>query len=165
MRRRPFSTVLCVAAALAGGIFLGRMAWSHRGERVTLTSLSPDDALRVRLVELPNRIDRNFELRLEDLRKPDGGTRTVFRSPDEGRPEGSERIVWSKDGSRFLLLGRHFYVHGNARLPSGESLYLMYEVPSGRVWCNAQQVSGVPSFSLQDVSTISWFGGLGTDPR
>lgn len=35
------------------------------GERVTLISLSPDDKNRVLLVEPPNFIDRNFEVRLQ----------------------------------------------------------------------------------------------------
>jgi hypothetical protein len=58
--------------------------------------------LRVILVERPTFIARNFEVWLENI--DSGRERTVFRSPDAGRPVGSERIVWSVDGSRFLLL-------------------------------------------------------------
>ena len=125
-----------------------------RGERLTLTSLSPDDHLRVRLVEVSSgRIDRNFELRLEDL--AGRATKTLFRSPDEGMPEGSERIVWASDGSRFVLVGRHFFLRDGPHLATGESLYLMYNVETGGLWCNSPQ-SKLPPFSLRDLEGTRW---------
>jgi hypothetical protein len=77
----------------------------------TLTSLSPDDKFRVIILERRLGlldIDRNFHVRLEDVKT--GRGKVIFRSPDEGRPVGSERIIWSLDSSRFVLLGRHFSV-------------------------------------------------------
>jgi hypothetical protein len=130
--------ILGLLVAFAIGLLTG-LAFSFRGrERVTVTSLSPDEKTRVLLVELPFRIDRNFELRVESLDRT-GEMRTVFRSPDEGRPEGSERILWSGDGRQFILLGRHFYVEPDAVLPSGEQLYLHYNLDTGQVQCNARQ--------------------------
>ena len=123
---------------------------------VTLTSLSPDDRFRVTLVERSAVLDRNFDVRLDDRR--DGTRRTVFRSPDEGFPPGSERVVWAADGSRFLLLGRHFHVTDAAGLPSGELAYLMADVHSGRVWCNATQQAEHPGFTVADLRAVRWLG-------
>jgi hypothetical protein len=137
MRKRN-AYILGLLVAFAIGMLAG-MAFSFRGlERVGLTSLSPDEKTRVLLVELTFRIDRNFELRLENVDHA-GEMRTVFRSPDEGRPEGSERILWSGDGRQFILLGRHFFVDPNAVLPTGEQLYLHYNLDTGELRCNATQ--------------------------
>ena len=60
-----FAVGACVGAA---GVEAVRVMRSPHGpERVTLTSLSPDDAVRVSVVERPHLIDRNFELRVEKL--------------------------------------------------------------------------------------------------
>jgi hypothetical protein len=118
--------------------------------------MSPDDKLRVALIEHRLSVDRNFHLRLDGVET--GQSRVIFRSPDEGRPIGSERIVWSADSSRFLLLGRHFYQADAARLPTGEQPYLMMDVPSGQIWRNASQQSEFPDFTIDDLKLISWTG-------
>lgn len=127
------------------------------GDQTTLVSLSPDARYRVRLVEIPAFIDRNFELRLEDMES--GETLTIFRSPDEGRPVGSERIVWSADARRFLLLGRRFT--RGLRLPSSGDLtaYIMYDVVTEEMWCAAGD-RGCASLSVEDVTAIDWELGL-----
>jgi hypothetical protein len=107
------------------------------------------------LVERPG-FDRNFELRLTQVRT--GEARTVFQSPDEGRPSGSERIVWSADGSRFLLLGRHFFVTERAKLAGGEQAYLMMDVRSGQQWCNASQQPRLPGFGVDELRAVKWLG-------
>jgi hypothetical protein len=122
----------------------------------TLVSLSPDDQWRVALVERNQFIDRNFDLLLEYVNA--SRSRTVSRLPDEGRPIGSERIIWSADNSRFLLLGRHFYQADAARMKNGEQPYLMMDIPSGRIWCNASQQSEFPAFTIDDLKLISWVG-------
>jgi hypothetical protein len=121
-----------------------------------LSSLSPDDSLRLTLLERRLDIDRNFQLTIEDVKS--GRTRVIFRSPDEGRPVGSERVIWSADSSRFVLLGRHFYVKESANLSSGEQAYLLMDVPSGRIWCNAEQQSRYPGFEMKDLAATSWLG-------
>jgi len=76
----------------AGGVEAVRVVRSWPGsEQVTLTSLSPDDAVRVNVVELPHFVDRNFDLRLEKFVNRAGKAEVVFTSPDEGAPPGSER--------------------------------------------------------------------------
>jgi len=112
--------------------------------------------MRVTLRERRLDIDRNFDLLLEDVKT--GRSRIIFRSPDEGRPVGSERIIWSVDGSRFLLLGRHFYAADATRLKTGEQPYLMMDVPSGKIWCNASQQSEFSAFTIDNLRMISWVG-------
>lgn len=126
-------------------------------EETTLSRLSPNDRYRVRLIEpprLPFYIDRNFELRIEDLET--GSIRTIFRSPDEGRPEGSEQVIWSLDSSRFILIGRHYSMVHEDQLPGGLQLYLLYDIESGRLWCNSRQQSAHPPFSLDDLLATPW---------
>ena len=130
MRQRLlFVVVVAALAVIAGFALTDRSA-------TTLVSLSPNEKLRVRLVELAWRLDRNFELELEDVAS--GRTMVIFRSPDEGLPIGSERVFWSRDSSRLLLVGRHFFVAGDVRTSTGEALYFLYDVRTGRAWCNAE---------------------------
>lgn len=124
-------------------------------ERVTLHSQSPDASHRVVLRELPVFLDRNFSLVLEDART--GHTNEIFRSPDEG-PPGSERIVWSEDSNRFLLLGTNFCTRSQASLPSGEQLYLVYDTVSGRLRCNASQQDKYEPFTTNDITATKWVG-------
>ena len=99
-------------------------------------------------------IDRNFVLRLEDTAS--GSTREIFSSPDEGRPEGSEWVIWSEDSSRFLLVGRHFFLYDHKpTLANGDVLYLMCDVKTGQVWCNSEQ-SGLPHFTTADLAAVRW---------
>ncbi|MGL4419953.1 MAG: hypothetical protein ACRCZF_04750 [Gemmataceae bacterium] len=141
---------------LAAGAGFAARGCSIFERPVTVTSLSPDDAHRVAVVELPAFIDRNFEVRLEGIGS--GQVRTVFRSPDEGRPVGSERVVWAADGSRFLLLGRHFFVTDAGKLPSGEQAYLMVDVRSGQLWCNASQQRAHAGFGPAELRAVRWLG-------
>jgi hypothetical protein len=153
VRKAAVRGVALLVAAAAGFTLRGCPSF-HRP--VTVTSFSPDDALRVVVVERPGYIDRNFEVRLEDTAT--GQTRTVFQSPDEGRPIGSERVVWSADGSRFLLLGRHFFVTERGKLSTGEQAYLMMDVRTGQVWCNASQQSQHVGFGVEALRTVRWVG-------
>jgi hypothetical protein len=154
--KRVWGILGMLSAGVAGAV-LGYGVHSYRTWKqgsTTLTSLSPNDAIRIHLVDLPGLIDRNLELKLESLE--DHTVRTIFYSPDEGRPTGSERIIWSADGSRLLLVGRHFFLkERDLKLPSGDSLYLMYDVPSGRLWCNSEQ-QDKPPFSLADLRDFQW---------
>lgn len=127
-----------------------------RSQSNTLVSLSPDGRWRVWLVEVGRFVDRNYELRLEDMQN--GEKTTIFSSPDEGEPIGTERIVWSPDSSRFLLLGRHFWAVPEAALPGGEQVYLSYDLQTREVRCNATQ-STLPRVNLADALQL-----LGTNP-
>jgi hypothetical protein len=141
-------------AALLGSV----LTWGFGGlvaERTTLTRLSPDETLRASLVEreFPS-IDRNFQIRLENLVK--GETTTIFRSPDEGRPYGTERLIWSKDGKWLLLVGRHCFVKDDLFLDNGDQLYFLYQVPSGKFWLNSAERPDLPALKAEMVEGVEF---------
>jgi len=125
---------------------------------------SPDETFRVSLVDQPVFLmpDRNFEVHLEEVARRH--TRVVSRLPEAGVPAGSERVVWSADGSRFLVLGRHFSVADPGNLSTGEQAYLMMDVRSGEVWCNSTQPSARPGFGVEEVRAVEWRGWAPAEP-
>jgi hypothetical protein len=130
------------------------------GTDASLISESSTGAHRVTLLELEGGMDRNFEIWLEQ--KADGFKTNIFRFPDEGRPIGTERIIWSGDHSQFVLVGRHFMVEDRSSLPI-EALYLLYDIPTGKLWCNASQTTGT-RFTQTNFNTLSWsFGNYEND--
>jgi hypothetical protein len=60
--------------------------------------------------------------------------------------------------SRFLLVGRHFFVADSARLSTGETAYLMMDVVTEQIWCNATQQSQYKGFGVEDLRAIKWYG-------
>ncbi len=139
-------------AGLGLGLVLARGAAAAVRMQTTQTSLSPDERFRVRILDhgLPT-IDRNFEVRVER----DGKETTIFYSPDQDpSSHGRERIVWSEDGKRFVILGRGFYVRDPPKSREEEVLYLMYDVDSGKLWCNADQQTAFPPFTCKDLPAI-----------
>lgn len=150
---RVHGLALVALLGLAPGCTLGK---------VTLTSESPDGSARVEIFDPGGvlKIDRNFEIYLES---PIGSPRRrIFRSPDEG-PPGYETIVWSRDSQRFVLLGKTFVAH-RRRLPNGDQLYLLYDRPTGKAWCNARQQRELPAFSLDDLDDREWVQSIGAEP-
>lgn len=122
----------------------------------TLRSLSPNENYRVTLKEKKIFIDRNFILEMEDFEQ--NRKYSIFESPDEGLPTGSERILWSRNSEQFLLLGRKLHVHQDALLPNGEKLYLLYDLTTKTLKCNALQLTKYPQFTTNDLHVIEWFG-------
>ncbi len=129
---------------------------SPRREETTTTLLSPDERTLALLVELPGFLDRNFDVRLRRRDDPKLVTETIFSSPDEGRPVGSERFIWSLDGEWLLLVGRHFCVKGSCRLTSGEDVYLLCNVPTGTTWSNAAQAADYEPFGAEKLVGIDF---------
>jgi hypothetical protein len=43
---------------------------------------------------------------------------------------------------------------------NGEALYLLYDIPSGRLRCNATQQDKYPNFSPADLKTMDWSEGI-----
>lgn len=128
-------TLIAAGLVLAGGAGFGlALAYASLTSRpTTVTRLSPDETVRARLVERWG-VGRNPVLQLEYL--ADGREVTIFRSPDAGGPEGTERLIWSKDGTRLLLVGRHFFVKDDLFLDNGDQLFFLYHLPTGKGWCN-----------------------------
>ena len=136
-----------------GMIFcVGCDPWQE-GTRVSLKSMSPDGLTQVEIVEITGRFDRNFYVRLTDVQR--GIATNIFYSPDEGSPS-TERIVWSRDSSRLLLLGREFFVKGQGRMQDGQQLYLLYDHKSGELKCNATQQDRYRGFNRADLVAIDW---------
>jgi hypothetical protein len=144
---------------LGAGLLFARGLSATRFQ-TTQCSLSPDERFRVRILDPGiSWIDRNFEVRVERL--GDHKETTIFRSPDEDPPPGRERIVWSEDGKRFVIVGRRFIVGDGARKPDEEVLYLMANVETGQVWCNSNQQTAFPRFTCKDLPPMRWGGPCG----
>lgn len=149
--------LVCITFILLG-LTLGWMTRSLMAAasgHVTVTSLSPDDQFQAVLAERSSFIDRNFVVRLGPPGTDTSKFETIFTSPDEGRPIGSERFIWSKDGTCLLLVGRHFFVEGSTRTQTGEDLYLLYHLPAKRLWCNARQ-SNAERFGFRELLAIEF---------
>ena len=144
---RATAIILAIAGAVAAGCFFF-LVWAMGASEVTTSAVSPDQQLRAELVDRKvHVIDRNFCIRIVGA---NGTSRIVFRSPDESPTGiGQERFLWSQDGQRLLLVGRRFWVRKGAELTSGESLYYLYDVNSGHVWCNSDQQG--PPFDLAEL--------------
>jgi hypothetical protein len=148
-----------LTARCLAGLATWIVALSACVNETRLTSDSPDGTARVELVDRagPLAIDRNFLLYAQS---PIGSTETVlFLSPDEG-PPGTERIVWSRDSRRFVVLGKKFFAYGEP-LVGGEQLYLLYDRETGEMWCNAKQRSDLPSFYLDELTDREWTAPIG----
>jgi hypothetical protein len=141
---------------LGTGLLLAKGLAATRYQ-TTQVSLSPDERYRVRILDPGiSWVDRNFQIRVE--RMDDHREITIFQSPDEDPPPGRERIVWSQNGKRFVIVGPRFIVVGAPRKPDKEVLYLMADVESGRVWCNSNQQTAHPHFTCKDLPPMRWGG-------
>jgi hypothetical protein len=125
---------------------------------ITVNTVSSDGRYRVQLCEVPADSaspDRNFRLVLESLADATVQPTEIFRSPDEGAPPGTERIIWSADNNYFLLVGKRFYVDPEYRIPAGEVIYFAYHLPSGRRWCNASQRVDLARVSPEELERMT----------
>jgi len=155
MRRFLDGAAIALVSILIG-IGLGEIHQTSLKGPTTVTRLSPDETTRASVVEGPPlfALDRNFTIRLEDL--ADRKSSRIFRSPDEGGPPGTERLIWSKDGAWLLLVGRHFYVKEDQFLDNGDQLYFLHHRPSGRSWCNGKDAEGYPPVKADQVRAIEF---------
>jgi hypothetical protein len=145
MRRWLVGSATVVLAFLLMALFV----YAIRHEKTT-SLLSPDNRLLAVLLDRPHSpsIDRNFEVHIEEVGGP---SRKVFVSPDESPSGiGSERFLWSKDSKRVLLVGKRFWVREGVQLETGEFLYLLYDVPMHKVWCNSDHEG--PPFGADELA-------------
>ena len=137
--RRRFSWLILVGA------------FGCRQRQVTTESSSPDGSIVATVHEIGRGIDRNFQIRISR-----GVTeKIVYRSPDEGRPIGTERFVWTRDSRYLLLVGMQFYTDGETKLATGEDLYLLYDTQTGSIKCNASQAN-LPRFGIEDIRHLGF---------
>ena len=148
-RRLTFPVVVALVVTGLFAVLIIVLSILDRRE-VTTSLLSPDKRLRAVLLDRPHSsaIDRNFEVRIEEA---GAAPRTVWMSPDESPLGiGTERFLWSSDSKRLLVVGKTFWVRKGVELADGESLYFLYDVPSGQVWCNSD--SEGPPFGPQELA-------------
>lgn len=142
-----------VVAAVASGITwaITRSRVYFAAERVTTSRLSPDELFRASLVELHsnNQLDRNVSIRLEDIKNLGISPPIILlpTSPNEGFPAGTERFIWSRDGSRFLLVGRHFFVRADLTLTTGEQVYFLHDRAANRSYLNSAKTEALPGLT------------------
>ncbi len=161
--KRGASFVWFLAGVGAGLLFARGLAAIRY--QTTQLSLSPDERFRVRILDrgFPS-IDRNFQVRVERL--ADHKETTILESPDEDYTSpGRERIVWSGDGKRFVVVGPGFIVGDGPWKPDEEVLYLMADVESGQVWCNSNQQTAYPHFTCKDLPPMRWGGPCPAEGR
>jgi hypothetical protein len=103
--------------------------------RDTLVSNSPDGDYKIIVREGGRTIDRNFDVVLVDRKT--GVERVIFKSFDQTPTIKRERFVWTLDSSKVALIGDRYFVTPEANLANGEIVFLMYDVKSDKVWCNA----------------------------
>ena len=168
MRRfvRLFALIATSAALGAWALFgIQRLV----GPRVTTTRLSPDETIRAQLIEVspPWYLDRNVSLRLED--RASGRTTSLMPHLDgQGHPEGTERLIWSKDGAWLLLVGRHFFVREDLFLDNGDQPYFLHHLPSRRSWINsdlAGRMTDLPPLKAEQLAGIEFTEPVVLKPR
>ena len=165
MTRRVFGELIALGAG-AGGFALGLWVASL-GPRTTTSRLSPDETMRVRLVDFgpEHKLDRNFRIRLERLLT--GEIETLYFSPDEpgNGHEGSERFIWSRDGTKVLLVGRHLDVREDLMLDNGDQAYWLYDIPLGRTWSNSELRSNLDPLTADQLAGIEFTEPVILKPR
>ncbi|NEO82758.1 MAG: hypothetical protein F6J87_00630 [Spirulina sp. SIO3F2] len=109
------------------------------GKRITLISTSPNTRARVFIIE-QRFMFRSIELRLQ---KKGENTISIFIAETKD-PPGAERVIWSKDSSKFILLGRNFYgiesYPEQFRSQNGELLYVLYNLNANQKYCHQPDI-------------------------
>jgi hypothetical protein len=123
---------------------------------VSLGSVSKNGTHRITIIEVRSE-PRYFEVRLERL--SDGFKTNIFRSAAEASGFGTERIVWSDDHSQFVITSRNLTVNNPSVIPL-EKMYLLYDVPTGKVSCNSMD-GKYPAFTERDIRF--WRGSYEND--
>jgi hypothetical protein len=110
------------------------------------------------LIELDGdyRMDRNFEVVLEETKHSPPLRRVIFSSPDEGLPIGTEQFIWSRDSQHLLLIGQKFYYASGTPKVGDDRLYLLLDLQPERLRCNASQQTKHLPFVIEDVVGIEW---------
>ncbi len=160
-----------ISLLLVAGVFgtLGFLScrvidWFSARE-VTTSRLSPNETSRVRLVDFRTHlIDRNFSIQLEQLET--GATVDLLPwSPDEGEPRGTERFLWSKDGTKVLLVGRHFFVRDDMFLDNGDQAYFLHDFKANRSWINSSQDERLPALTADLIAGVEFTEPVVLKPR
>lgn len=116
-------------------------------------SVSPDNSWQVVIRENRFRfIDRNFRVVL--INTANGIETELFSSWDQFPLIESEQFVWSKDSRKFALIGDRYYVVDNSELPSGKTVFLVYDMDSRELFCNTDHTRDYESISGDDTIKV-----------
>jgi hypothetical protein len=115
----------------------------QRGGLQALLGLSPSNKYRVLGIYESDwrRSDRGISLWLQDAQV----AKPIFKVGIQGE-FGSERIIWNRNGNKFLLAGRNFRktvpnLPQFAKISSGEIVYLIYDTDMQQVYCHEASFS------------------------
>jgi hypothetical protein len=156
---RRLGLLFLLVLTFLAGVLLGHVNqwWSGLGSfKSTIIRLSPDETMLADLGE-PQVLfnpDRYVSIRLMKLH--DRKWSVIHHSGDEGRPEGTERLIWSKDGKWLLVVGRHFFVKEDLFLDNGDQLYFLHHVPSGKSWLNSASETQLPVLNADAIRGIEF---------
>ena len=136
---------------------VGYLVGLGRRPRATVLRLSPDERTRASLVEVGDGTggEREVSFRLE--RTSDRGEAFRLDLPGvAGGVAGTERLIWSRDGTRVVLVGRHFFGHADLMLAGGDELFLLHDVTSGRTWINSAADLRLPPLTADQISGVEF---------
>lgn len=137
-----------VATTLVVWVGLGLLIYSQFAYTIDHTFLSPTGHWRAKLIDY-KQADHKIEIKLEDTthRQPAKVIYAVHNLPSFA----NERILWSKDETKLLVVGRGCSTPSDcSRLKTGEELYLLYDIPNGTTRCNLN--SSHTTFNYADVA-------------
>lgn len=147
---RGIRTIVVVITATIMGYLLRYFTESE----VFIRLISPDQKYEAVLTSNKKIQDPHLILLLRN--RSTGLVRKVFETPDEGAPVGTERLIWNRNGKWLLLVGREFYVNDEAVLPSGELLYLLYNVETRELLCNSNQQNDYKPFGIEELNGLGF---------
>lgn len=120
--------------------------FSHPSLDSQVPRTSPNGRHRV-VVEEPSFrfLDRNFRLVLTT--GPTGAPTPICQSSDQSPLIRKERFVWSPDSRYLALVGDRYFVVDGSAFNNCESLFLVYDLDSNTVYCNADNDGRFPRMS------------------
>jgi len=168
--KRPFNLSKFSIAFAAFLLVFYAARWLDPSSRieVTTTRLSPDETRRARLTEVTgfwSGGDRKAAVQAENLvtHKIELVLSAGFDAM--GQPPGTERFVWSKDGTKFLLVGRHFFVEDDLTLATGDQVYLLHDVITRESWVNSDQNHNCPPLTANLITGVEFTEPVVLKPR
>jgi hypothetical protein len=134
----------------------------------SLVSLSPNERFRVVVIERAAEFgDRYFKVLLQESQTR--STTQILLSSEEGKPVGTERVVWKSDSSQFMIVGRKYmaYTHipiearkeldlDKFTLKNGDSIYMIYDVVAHRLHCPIVYQKGCLPIPIDTLKDKKW---------
>ncbi|HNH82830.1 MAG TPA: hypothetical protein PL157_10700 [Acidobacteriota bacterium] len=150
-----------VATTLVVWVGLGLLIYSQFAYTIDHSFLSPAGHWRAKLVDY-KQADHKIEIKLEDTTHHQPAK--MIYAVDELPSFANERILWSKDETKLLVVGRGCSVPNDcSKLATGEGLYLLYDIPTGTTRCNIRH--STTAFNYADVAQYEFVPPLPKDGK